>query len=98
MLRNLATSAILYEKIKTTRTRAMKLKGVIEKLITAAKKNTPANALRYLNAYLLDKNASNKLVRELLQRYKEKSSGFVRVTKLGTRAGDAADMAQIELL
>jgi len=98
MLRNLATSIILYEKVKTTRSKAKLIKPIVEKLIVKAKKASTMNAMRSLNAYFLDKNASKKLVRELLDRYKERNSGFVRITNLGYRAGDAAPMVQIELI
>jgi len=98
ILRNLATSVVLYEKVKTTQLRATRMKSILEKLITTAKKNTPHNALRALNAYLLDTKASDKMVRELLPRFKDRTSGFVRLTKLGFRAGDAAEMVQIELV
>jgi len=98
MLRNLATSVILYEKVKTTRAKAKLVKPIIEKLITKAKQSSAMNAMRQLNAYFLDKNASKKLTIELLERYKERTSGFVRLTNLGFRAGDAAPMVQIELI
>lgn len=98
MLRNLATSIILYEKVKTTKAKAKLVVPIVEKLITKSKKSSTMNAMRYLNAYFLDKNASKKLVRELLDRYKERGSGFVRLTNLGFRAGDAAPMVQIELI
>jgi large subunit ribosomal protein L17 len=98
MTRNLATSIILYEKVKTTEGKAKLVKPVLEKLITKAKKHELSVAMRMLNAYLTDKNASKKLTRELLDRYKERSSGYLRVTPLGFRAGDAASMVQIELV
>lgn len=98
MLRNLATSVVLYEKVKTTQSKAKLVKPIIEKLISSAKKNSTVNAMRMLNAYFLDKNASKKTIKELLERYKERNSGFVRLTNLGYRAGDAAPMVQIELV
>ena len=98
MLRNMATSIILYEKVKTTRAKAKLVKPMVEKLFTAAKKGPEVTAYRHLNAYLLDKNASKKMMEELLERYKDKKSGFVRLTNLGYRAGDAAPMVQIELV
>jgi large subunit ribosomal protein L17 len=98
ILRNLATSIILYEKVKTTKGRAVKVKSVLEKLITMAKNSTPYNAVRSLNAYLLDAKASDKMMADLLSRYKDRKSGFLRVTHLGHRAGDAAEMVQIELV
>jgi len=98
MLRNLATSVILYEKVKTTKSKAKILKPIIEKLIVDAKGKSPVNVYRQLNSYLLDKNASKKVVQELLGRYKERKAGFVRCTNLGFRAGDSAPMVQIELV
>ena len=98
ILRNLATSIILYEKVKTTKGRAVKVKSVLEKIITMAKASTHYNAVRSLNGYLLDTKASEKMMQELLTRYKDRNSGFLRVTHLGHRAGDAAEMVQIELV
>ncbi len=98
MLRNLATSIVLYERVKTTQAKAKLIKPVVEKLITAAKKQSLPVAMRTLNAYFLDKNASKKMTRELLDRYKERSSGFLRITPMGFRAGDAAPMATIEFV
>ncbi|MDH5596983.1 MAG: 50S ribosomal protein L17 [Candidatus Peregrinibacteria bacterium] len=98
MTRNLATSIILYEKVKTTEGKAKLVKPIVEKLITKAKKQDLPLAMRTLNAFLTDKNASKKLIRELLERYKERNSGYLRVTPLGFRAGDAAPMVQIELV
>lgn len=98
MLRNLATSIILYERVKTTRAKATLVKPIVEKLITAAKKGDTMNAYRRLNAYLPDKNASKKMMEELVKRYEGRQSGFTRLTNLGFRAGDAAIMVQIELV
>ena len=98
MLRNMATSIILYEKVKTTKSKAKLVKGVVEKLITKAKKQSTQVAMRSLNAYLMDKNASKKMMREILERYKDRSSGYLRITALGFRAGDAAPMVQIEFV
>lgn len=98
MLKNLATSLVLYEKVKTTKAKAKLVTPVIERLITTSGKYSTVNAMRYLNAYFLDKNASKKVVQELLGRYKNHNAGFVRLTNLGFRSGDAAPMVQIELI
>lgn len=98
MTRNLATSIILFEKVKTTSSKAKFIKPVIERLISTAKKQSPSLAARSLNSYLTDQNATKKLLRELLERYKDKNSGFVRITPLGYRKGDAAPVVQIELV
>jgi large subunit ribosomal protein L17 len=98
MLRNLAVSLILYEKVKTTQAKAIAIKPVIERLIVNAKKQTLPVAMRALNAYLPDKNASKKLTQELLKRYEKRQSGFVRIIPLGNRPGDAAPVVQIEFV
>lgn len=98
MLGNLATSIILYEKVKTTQAKAKMVKPMVEKLITAAKKGPLPTAMRTLNAALPDTNASKKITRELLKRYENRSSGYLRIIPLGFRAGDAAPMVQIELV
>ncbi len=98
MTRNLATSIILYEKVKTTKSKAKFIKPIVEKLISKAKTQDLSLATRTLNSYLMDKNATKKLTRELLDRYKDKTSGFLRITPIGYRAGDAAPMVQIELV
>lgn len=98
MLRNLATSVILYEHVKTTQAKAKLVKPVVEELIAKAKRQSLPVAMRSLNAYLTDKNAAKKVTRELIERYKDRSSGFTRLTSLGFRAGDAAPMVQIDLV
>jgi len=98
MLRNMATSIILYEKVKTTQSKAKLIKPIVEKLITKAKKQDAPNAMRSLNSYLMDKNASKKLTRELIDRYKDRNSGYLRIIPLGFRPGDAAPMVQIEFV
>lgn len=98
MMRNLTTSIILYEKVKTTTAKAKMLKPIVEKLMVDAKGSSIVNIYRNLNSYLLDKNASKKVVDELLKRYEGRNAGFVRITNLGHRAGDSAPMVQIELV
>lgn len=98
MLRNLATSVIIYEKVKTTEAKAKLVKPLVEKLISVAKKKDLPLAMRELGNFFPDKNAAKKATRELKERYKDRSSGFVRLTHKGFRAGDAAKMMQIELI
>ena len=97
MLRNMATSVILHEKIKTTLPKAKEIRPIVERLITTAKKGD-LNAIRKLNAYLLDKNATQKMITEIAPLYEKRHGGYTRITKIGLRAGDAAEMAYIELL
>jgi len=97
MLRNLASSILLYEKVKTTRAKAAAVRPLVEKMITSAKAGD-LNARRGLIKVLLQKNAVKKTLEVLGVRYKSRPGGYTRVIKLGTRAGDGAEMVQIELV
>ena len=96
-LRNLATSLVLYEKVKTTEAKAKAVSPLVERLFTHARTNT-LSARRYAKALLFDDNAVTKLFEDLTSRQGDRTSGFVRIVKLAPRAGDSARMAQIELL
>lgn len=98
MLRNMATSIILYEKIKTTQAKAKAVTPIVDGLITTAKTKPEAVAIREINTVVLDKNASRKLMQELKKRYEKQASGFTKVNKLGYRESDASLMVQIELV
>lgn len=97
MLRNLASSIILYEKVKTTKAKAQAVRPLVEKMITSAKAGD-LSARRGLIKVLLQKNAVKKSLDVLGARYKTRPGGYTRTTKLGTRSGDGADMVQIELV
>lgn len=97
LLRNLATSIIIYEKVKTTKAKAKAVRPEVEKLITIAKKND-LTARRKLLEVLYHKKAVNKALEILGPRYKERKGGYTRIINLGQRAGDGAEMAQIEFV
>ena len=97
LIRNMATSLILYEKIKTTETKAKVLRPYVEKLITLGKKNT-LHARRQLLAKLYLETAVKKVLDELSPRFKDRKGGYLRITKLGFRQGDAAKIAKIEFV
>lgn len=96
-LKNLVASLILYEKVKTTATKAKSARPIVEKIITKAKKDTLANK-RFIFAFLPQKEAAKKVLEELAKRYKTRSGGYTRITKLGHRQGDAAKIAEISLV
>lgn len=98
MLKNLAASIVLYETVKTTEAKAKLVRPIVEKAITSAKKKSLVTALREFNQFFPDKNVSKKLTNELKERYKDRTSGFTRLVKIGFRAGDSAPMARIELV
>ena len=91
VLRNLATSLILYEQIKTTEAKAKEVKPVVEQLISKAKKNN-LEARRYLLGYLFDTNATKKVFEVLVPRYQKVNSGYLKSYKLNARLGDGARM------
>jgi large subunit ribosomal protein L17 len=97
LLRGLAVSLILYEKMKTTKAKAKTVKPIVEKLITRGKVNTLATR-RYLAKYLYQEAAVKKVMEELGPRYKERKGGYTRILNIGRRQGDAAEIVQIELV
>lgn len=98
VLRNLATSVILFEKVKTTQAKAKQVRPVVEGLITKAKTKDTVNAIRQINKVVLDEKASRKLLEVLKDRYKDRPGGYTRIIKLGHRAGDAAEMVSLQLV
>lgn len=103
LIKNLVTSVILHEKIKTTQAKAKAAQPQVEKLITLARavesgKKAKREVIREFNRQLFDENASRKLLEELAVRYADRTSGFTRTTHLGNRAGDAAPIVQLELV
>lgn len=97
MLRNLASSVIIYEKVKTTEAKAKAVKPLVEKLITTAKAGD-LSARRKLIEFLPQKNAIKKLMDVLGGRYKERKGGYTRIIKLSNRVGDGAKVVQLELV
>jgi len=97
LMRNLATSLILYEKINTTEAKAKELKGMVEKLINKGRKND-ITTRRYLQKYLFDKNAVKKILEDLSLQFQERKSGMIKIIKRGKRQGDSASMVIVELL
>ena len=97
LLRSLATSIIIYEKVKTTKAKAKAVKPLVERLITAAKTND-LNARRKLLKVLYHKKAVSKALEVLGPRYKERPGGYTRIINLDTRKGDNAEMVQIEFV
>jgi len=96
-LRNLATSLVLFEKVRTTEAKAKAVLPTVERLITHALSGSIAGR-RQAKAVLFDMNAVSKLYEDVATRRGERTSGFVRITKLPVRPGDGASMAQLEIL
>lgn len=96
LLKTLATSLILKEKITTTEAKAKELSPFVQKKITRAKKGD-MSARRYL-ATLFTPKAVKKLMEELGVRYKDRKGGYTRIIKMGQRKSDSSKMALIELV
>jgi large subunit ribosomal protein L17 len=97
MLQNLASSILLYESVTTTLAKAKVVRSLVDNAITAGKKGG-LTARRSLLAKLPVKNAVEKVLVELAPRYKDRASGFTRITKTGRRKGDGAETVRIELV
>lgn len=97
MLNSLATSIILFEKVKTTEAKAKAVKPLVEKLITRSKVKSVHNK-QQLGRKLLDKKAVQKLLDVLGPKYKDRKGGYCRIIKIGPRLGDGANVVQIELV
>ena len=97
MLRGLVTFFCENGKIETTATRAQEVRALAEKMITIAKEDTLANR-RNVMAFITKESVTNKLFKEIAPKYADRNGGYTRITKLGPRRGDAAEMAIIELI
>ena len=97
MFRNMSVSLLLHETIKTILPKAKELRRVIEPLITLAKKDEVSNRRLAFNR-LRDKAAVGKLFSDIGPRFNDRPGGYLRILKIGPRAGDAAPMAVIQLV
>lgn len=97
MLRNMVTSFLKYEKVKTTDVKAKELKKVAEKMITLGKRGD-LHARRQALAFVRDPAVVAKLFSELSDRYRERPGGYTRIVKMGYRTGDNAPLSSIELI
>jgi large subunit ribosomal protein L17 len=96
--RNLITSLFLYESIRTTKKRAEVIQPLADKLITTAKSKDTMNAIRALNAVFTHKNASRKTMEVLKERFAKRSSGYTRMTPVGARRGDGAELVTLSFV
>ena len=97
MFRNMTSSLVEHELIKTTLPKAKELRRYAEPLITLAKEDSVANR-RLAFARLRNRDAVTKLFNELGPRYNERPGGYTRILKCGPRAGDKAPMAYVQLV
>ncbi len=97
MYRNLVTDLLGYEKITTTETKAKRVRGLAERMVTLGKRGG-LHSRRQALAFIFDKKVTDKVFTELAQRYADRPGGYTRITKIGPRLGDGAAVAQLELI
>ena len=106
LLRNQAIALLRHERIETTIPKAKELRPFVERLITIAKRGVAAgdsngkalHARRLVLSELVDKEVVGKLFETLAPRFAERPGGYTRILRVGFRRGDAAEVAQIELV
>lgn len=98
LLKNLVTSVLLYEKVRTTKKRAQVVRSLVDRVITMGKTQRTDRAIRSINTVVLDDNACRKVLEVLKPRYAKRTSGFTRMIPVGQRHGDGALMVDLSLV
>ena len=97
LLRSMVTSLLKYERIETTKAKALEVRKMAEKLITRSKVDSVHNR-RVASRYIYDEAVVNKLFKEIGPLFTERNGGYTRILKTGNRLGDAAEMVILELV
>ncbi len=97
MLRNLVTSLLELEQVRTTEAKAKELRRVAERMITLGKRGT-LHARRKALRTIRSKEVAAKVFDTLSERYSERAGGYTRLMKVGRRVGDNAEMAIVQLI
>jgi large subunit ribosomal protein L17 len=97
MYRNMVTELLDHEKIKTTEAKAKEIRSMAEHMITLGKDGS-LSARRRALAFIYEERVTEKVFKELAPRYAERTGGYTRITKLGPRIGDNAEIVQLELV
>ena len=97
LFRIMVTDLLRNGQMKTTVAKAKEIRPLVEKMVTLGKKGT-LHDRRQAAAFITDKSVVKIVFDDIAPRYKERAGGYTRITRLGVRAGDAAEMALIELV
>lgn len=97
LLKGLAGALIRSEAIETTEAKAVAARGLIEKLITKARRGGVAD-IREIESVIIDKEMVHKLVHDIAPRFSSRPGGYLRLIKLGHRSGDNAPMVRMEFV
>jgi large subunit ribosomal protein L17 len=97
MLNNMATSVLEKGKVRTTLPKAKELRGVVERLITFAKRGD-LHARRQVLRRIQNKVVVSKLFEEIGPSFEDRTGGYTRILKLGPRRGDSSELCLVELV
>jgi large subunit ribosomal protein L17 len=97
MLRNLASSLVLHERIDTSLVKAKELRRIVERMVTLGKRGD-LHARRQAASYLFDNDATSKLFGDLASRFQSRPGGYTRILRRGVRFGDGSKLATIEFV
>ena len=98
LIRNLIQSLVLHERIVTTDAKAKALQNAFESMMSSLKGKEVFNQIRDLKEVFYTETASRKVMDVLLDRFKDRASGYTRRVKVGIRKGDSASLVLIELV
>ena len=98
LYKNLTVSILRYERVKTTKAKAKEVQGQVERMITLAKRGDLSARRAVISKFPNEPLVVTKLFNEIAPKYGDRTSGYTRIVKIGQRAGDAAEMVQIELV
>jgi len=97
MFRNQIASLVEHESIVTTLPKAKELRPIAEKIVTQGRIDT-VHSRRQVRRWLTDRDLIKKLFEEISPRFKERPGGYLRITRLGPRKGDGAELAKLEFV
>ena len=98
LYRNLTVSVLRYERIHTTEAKAKEVRGRVERMITLAKRGDLAARRTVVSEFPNEPLVVTKLFDEIAPKYADRTSGYTRIVRIGPRAGDAAEIVQLELV
>ena len=98
LFKNLTVSVLRYERVQTTEAKAKEVQGRIEKAITLAKRGDLSARRAVVSQFPNEPLVVTKLFDEIAPKYADRTSGYTRIVKIGPRAGDNAEIVQLELV
>ena len=98
LYKNLTVSVLRYERVRTTEAKAKEVQGRIERTITLAKRGDLSARRAVVSQFPNEPLVVTKLFDEIAPKYADRTSGFTRIVKIGPRAGDNAEIVQLELV